>query len=126
MGYFGIFKNLGTPAQNLGYTSYSMLLTQTTTSSPSKVDLSGNCSEITFSYLGVGYYMCTGIGLFKLNKTQIFFGEVYNIQVTADNAISVDKDELGLNSFEFSTFDGTGSPANAILSNTALEIRVYP
>lgn len=109
----------------LGYTSYSMLLTQTGILAPAKTDLSGNCSGISFSYLGNGYFMCTGTGLFTLNKTQIFFGQVYNIGATADNRITVDKDELTLNSFEFNTFDSTGTPANSILSKTALEIRVY-
>lgn len=107
------------------YVSYSMLLTQTGVLAPVKTDLSGNCSGISFSYLGNGYFMCTGTGLFTLNKTQIFFGQVYNIGATADNRIAVDKDELTLNSFEFNTFDSTGTPANSILSKTPLEIRVY-
>lgn len=114
-----------TASDILGYTSYSMLLTQTGTNAPVKTDLSGNCSGISFSYNGVGYYTCTGTGLFTINKTQIFFGHVYNISITADNRISVDTDELGLNSFEFNTFDATGTTANAILSKTSLEIRVY-
>jgi hypothetical protein len=114
-----------TASDILGYTSYSMLLTQTGTNAPVKTDLSGNCSGISFSYNGVGYYTCTGTGLFTLNKTQIVFGQVYNIQVTSDNRISVDSVELGLNSFEFNTFDSTGTAANAILANTMLEIKVY-
>jgi hypothetical protein len=123
---FGVFKNQGTTAQNLGYTSYSMLVSQSGTSAPTRIDLSGNCSGISFSYLGVGYFMCTGTGLFTLNKTQIIFGDVYNISITGSNNIVVDSAELGLNSFEFNTFDGSGTTANSILANTTLEIRVYP
>ncbi len=39
---FGTFKQQGTTAQNVGYTSYSMLLTQTSANAPIKTDLSGN------------------------------------------------------------------------------------
>jgi len=111
--------------KGINYTSYSMLLTQTGVSAPVKTDLSGNCGGISFSYNGVGYYTCTGTGLFTVNKTQIIFGQTYNIQVTSANRIAVDSVELGLNSFEFNTFDGTGSVADVILANTPLEIRVY-
>lgn len=47
---FGIFKQQGTTAQNVGYKSYSALLTQSGTSAPTAVVLNNSIGDISITY----------------------------------------------------------------------------
>lgn len=121
----GIFKNQGTTAQNVGYSSYVALLSQTGTDAPSQIVLNNTISDsnILWQYTGVGIYTGTLSGAFITNKTTAIInpisdsgtGDLCGVFIVNENTIIVS-----------TTTQTTITPKDEVLFNTKLEITVYP
>jgi hypothetical protein len=98
-------------------TSYLAGSTITLTSINTKSELDGEVSLSAFSYVSPGVYSITSDGLFIEDKTHINIGSVSGTSII--KAYWVD-----INTIHVSTMLN-GSPANGVLLNTPIEIRVY-
>ena len=105
---------------------YTALLTQVGASGPTATVLRNDFSDtFTYSYNSVGYYSIISIGTpFTLNKTVITYnlGFPSSVFLASNSTMSVSRNS----SQQMSIFTGvTGSPANNVLTNATIEIRVY-
>ena len=99
------------------YKVYTALLTQSSNSAPTAIELENTLGDITFDYDGAGYYFINSTFLFTANKTAIFFGNT--------NAFSIKIYVNDSSLLTIEVFDSTGAYVNGGLNNTPIEIRVY-
>lgn len=100
------------------YKSYVALLEQNNTNIPTAIVLENTLGgPITFTYNGVGNYDIKSNGLFTLGKTGILHG---NQADTATLTYVTD-----INTINLTTVITTTVPANDMLFNLLIEIRVY-
>ena len=103
----------------LGYTSYVALLTQTGVNPPEATILKNTLFDVpVWSYTETGTYKATLAGMFPADKTLIFIGNRPG-RIFAAYRINDD-------AFEVTTQDDEGSYSDGYLSETAIEMRVYP
>ena len=103
-----------------GYLKYVALLSQSGTSAPTATVLENTLGgTVVWSYNGNGSYDATLTAAFTADKTVVFIGGpgsstgFHTAYRDDDNMVTVQ------------TFD-SGSPANDMLAETPIEIRVYP
>jgi hypothetical protein len=107
--------------------SYVALLTQTSTNPPTAVVLENDFGvTATFSYNLTGSYDLYLTGQFTSSKTVIFTGSPDQGPIGGDFAhfiaTRIDSNRIGL-----LTFDVNGAGLlNGLLTDTSIEIRVYP
>lgn len=108
------------------YKKYTALLTQTGTNAPVATILENTLSGTpVWTYGDVGYYICTLSGVFIDSKTTIRIGQEGNLTIPAFQIQRIDSNSFGLFvSDDYAGAFGTGD--NGALSNTSIEIRVYP
>jgi len=102
------------------YKVYTALLSQSGTDIPSAVVLENSLGTIAFVRGDVGVYSITSTGLFVTDKTFILFKNPPN----QDAAEAVECWRIDADTLRLQTSDG-GTPADAILVQTSIEIRVY-
>lgn len=93
---------------------YVALLTQSSTSAPIAIVLENTLGSVTFGYISTGTYSITATGLLTSNKTAIVTGGA----VCSTSNLTVD-------GFYLLSYN-IPNPENGILSNSTLEITVYP
>ncbi len=96
---------------------YRAVVTQSSTTAPVVTVLENAVGTITWTRSDVGVYVATGTNLLAVNKTAVNVAPVngsVRVTKTSDDSLT------------FSTFNGAGEAADAILSETAVEILVYP
>lgn len=111
------------------YKSYVALLTQTSTNAPVVTVLENTLGgNLTSVYNNTGNYSLTSSGLFTLNKTLCFIGSAndgdYGSQSYIASIRPKDVNEIILDTWTIS--GGSPMPSDASMSNTSIEIRVYP
>ena len=108
------------------YKVYVALLTQTGTDAPVATVLENTLGgTITFGYDYVGTYSINSAGLFTSNKTfvQTTLGYTWNANIGLLNYAIQDDSLISLLTFDSQT---TAPASNDVLTNTSIEIRVYP
>lgn len=106
-------------ASNVNYTSYTAVLTQTSTNAPTDVVIDGTIT-ISWAYIAAGTYTGTVTGAtLAIAKTVCFagggdLGDMINIRRTADTTVQVT-----------TLYNNSVSGDNGILISTPVEIRVY-
>lgn len=108
---------------NNEYNKYVALLTQTSSNEPTAIVLENNLGNITYTYDSVGFYKMSGDTLFTEDKTVIF-----NTQMSSSGAANIqifrnNDNELYIFTALFTSGDFYAN--DDVLSNTAIEIRVY-
>ena len=104
------------------YKVYTALLSQTGTNAPVATILENTLGvNPIWSYDSAGYYLFTEIGAFPINKTTIVIGNESNTDFYT--LIFRNNDEIGVFT---SLLSNIGGGNNDLLSNTSIEIRVYP
>jgi hypothetical protein len=93
---------------------YVALLTQSSTSAPTAIVLENTLGSVTFGYVSTGTYSITATGLLTSNKTTIVTGGA----VCSTSNLTID-------GFYLLSYN-IPNPSNGILSNSTLEITVYP
>jgi hypothetical protein len=83
--------------------------------------LENTIGDIWFSYIGDGYYLVSSDDLFT-DKITVFSGARTS---GWDGLSSIDSTNYSNSSFNLSTVNNSDSPANGLLDNTPIEIRVY-
>lgn len=114
----------------LGYKDYHVNLSQTGTAAPTKNEFINSFGATTFSFtrLATGNYKCTAsTAIFAATKVVLIFGNMIDGSVSTYSNISVDWNTLTTTEFEFMTYNDSDPhvPADGILKETFLEIRVY-
>lgn len=113
----------------LGYTSYSALITQLSTSAPATGSVVNNFSPTTFTWARTtaGIYTVTAnSGVFTANKTVVLMSpplsslNTFNAVITSTSVITI---TAGLSSVIATVL--TNVPTDALLTNSLFEIRVY-
>ena len=106
------------------YKTYIALLTQTSTNAPVATVLENTIGAIAWGYTSVGVYTATLTGAFTAAKTLFVpHGFIYvSIPGGDDNLVRMAR--TSANVVTLTTYSG-GVVANAILSDTPVEIRVY-
>lgn len=102
------------------YSSYSGLLTQSSTNSPTVTILNNSTGQtIVWSYSDVGEY----IGTFsdKIKEDKIWFSVTSSSKSAIFIAVSYNTE----NTILLNTYSRTGSATNNALSNSSIEIRIY-
>ncbi|MFA6524595.1 MAG: hypothetical protein WC264_03815 [Candidatus Paceibacterota bacterium] len=117
---------VATTGGSASYLVYTALLTQSGTSDPTATVLENTIGNIVWSYGGVGQYIGTLAGAFVNNKTFIL------IQIPtwggdpSDTRARVIATRTGNNTIQVTTANETNTLGNDALSQTSIEIRVYP
>jgi hypothetical protein len=107
-------------SDNKGYAVYSALLTQSGIGAPTTKILENTLGGTpTFGYTSDGTYTITLTGAFTADKTFILMGNVDPFTVVS--AVRTDADTLTIKTYN----TGAGSLANAKMTDTPIEIRVY-
>lgn len=122
----GLFKKLSPNGDitnlEVAYTKYVFFLSQTGAADPTAIVLENTISpgnDITWSRPGVGNYTGTLNGVFTTDKTFIMVNQnSYNNSIVSAVA--------SLDSISISTYINGVGLSDDILSNTPIEIRVYP
>lgn len=104
-----------------GYLVYTALLSQTGTDAPVATVLENTLAgTVVWTYDDVGSYIGTLAGVFIINKTVIILG-ASNGAGQGNAAFRSSDNTVGIVSA-----NGSGTPANDLLYETPIEIRVYP
>ena len=104
------------------YEKYVALLTETTPGAPVATVLENTLGgTVVWSYNGVGDYTATLASAFTANKTVVIVGNVL------DNTARMPKIVLtSTSAIQLLVYNGASSLADNALTNTPIEIRVYP
>lgn len=110
-------------------TRYVALLSQSGTNAPvATVKQNSLGGEITWSRVGGGVYLGTLLqGTFGAGRTTVVIGN--ELSPTRDFAVvNVGKSQefIQLHTADVDVAEGTAVPSDGMLSNTTIEIRVYP
>lgn len=116
------------PAGSPGYLEYSILLAQANTDDPVAIVLTNTLGgTVVWTYTDIGSYSGTLAGAFKKNKTQILLD--HHFFFSGSQSFCDDSDST-TNALKFVIGTGAdqngGSPADGILTNFPIIIRVYP
>jgi hypothetical protein len=128
LGAYALLKNvvenghLVAEDATLPYKVYSALLTQSGTDAPIATILENTLGvEPTWYYYSTGIYYAESFGTWKLNKTTLTVGPLFNGSDGAFVQTKIDtEDQLYV-----ITFDRTAHTIDDALVNTFIEIRVY-
>ena len=111
---------------NSNYRSYTALLNQSNAAAPVETILFDNITGITYEYSNdPGLYIMTIDEGYDLNKLAIFFQATYNIAGQTRTSVNYYPENPGGNEIFIYTYDADGIPANGILRNTPIEVRIY-
>ena len=102
------------------YKVYTAILNQTGTNAPVATVQENTLGDVSFSYVGVGFYKITSDALFTMGKTLI--SPKFNF--TPDTNTSVSFEENSASMIDIASSDGTYS--NNVITKIHFEIRVYP
>jgi hypothetical protein len=108
------------PSGTLPYKVYTALLTQSGEIAPTVIELENTIGEITFGYNSIGNYTIISNNLFINNKIALFMG---NMVTEPDVNISCQYID---DSTIYMYVNQANSSANGELTNTPIEIRIYP
>lgn len=110
---------------NNEYQKYVAILNQTSTDPPSEIELENNLGTVVYTYDGVGQYSISGNSLFTLDKTVIFYGNSYQNATGSINIFRVSDDVISIVTTQYTSGNGDFLPADDILYDTSIEIKVY-
>ena len=113
---------------DIGYTRYEALLTQAASGNPTAVILKNDTGlTLTFARTSQGVYTITrNTGNWNLVKTQVM---IPNLGVATQCGVASGVDGDGTAVLRFKTYDillSGGTPNDGMLTNTPLNIRIYP
>jgi len=100
---------------------YRALLSQVGTDDPTAKLLESTLGAIVWTRSSAGVYVGTLLGAFTADKTFLLIGRNGVADVCSYDFLRVDNDSVAINSF-----DGAPVLADDLLSNTPIEIVVYP
>jgi len=112
-------SNFGTST----YKVYTALLTQTSTNAPVAISLDNTIGNIVFNYIGVGIYDMVLTSAFLAGKTWVVGGSA-DINAGGGDFATLDIRRYNDDSIRLYTYDNF-TPANDMIVNTSIEIRVY-
>lgn len=105
------------------YLKYVALLSQSGTDAPTATVLENTLGgTVVWSYSDVGVYLATLANTFTENKTVCFFGNNLAYFYFFGKSAEIPGDDTLL----LQTLDATATSTNELLSQTPIEIRVYP
>ena len=108
-----------------GYKKYVALISQTGTNAPTATVLENSLGGTpTFSYITIGNYDLTLTSAFPASKTWVVGGSA-DISAGGGDFATLDIKRSTDNIIKLRTYDNF-TPANDMLVNTSIEIRVYP
>ena len=96
------------------YTKYVALITQSSTSAPTVIELENTIGPIVWTRANVGDYNATLTGAFDNTKTYLQYNR-------SDGTFRV----LNINTILLTSISG-GVLADGVLNNSSIEIRIYP
>jgi len=107
------------------YKVYTALLTQSSTNPPTSIVLENDLGDIAYTYDGTGLYSISGDTLFTENKTAIFYTQRSGLSTGNIQIYRTDVNNLSIMTSQYTSGSGDFSVADDVLSDTAIEIRVY-
>ena len=103
------------------YTKYIALISQSSTSAPTVIELENTIGPIVWTRNNTGIYFGTLTGAFTNNKTYVTLSQVYKNSMAVIYRKTDDIIEIETTNFQ----NPTASHHDSHLSNNTLEIRVY-
>jgi hypothetical protein len=103
------------------YKIYAALLTQTSTTAPTAIELVNTIGTVTFQYITTGVYWIVSTGAFPILKTTVLSSN--NITFSSNTVkFSVD---VSNGRIIIHAFDDAGLPSDNLLIKQSIEIKVY-
>jgi hypothetical protein len=103
------------------YTKYIALISQTSTSAPTVIELENTIGPIVWTRSAVGVYFGTLTGAFTLDKTYVTLSNVVANSIVLSQRKDINSIQLDTTNLQ----NPTASHHDSHLNNNTLEIRVY-
>lgn len=107
---------------------YVANLTQSSTSAPVATELENDLgAAVVFARTSAGLFTATLTGAFTVGKTTVKFGTSIAVNsMGAIQAVLTSANVITFTTLDYKTSDDTSAPLDGMLTNTVIEIEVFP